>query len=174
MFPPASYEYPKTSYFTEYLNFEPNENIFEVFENQTKIILDIYQNLSPRQWSYAYSPGKWTLQQLLGHMVDTERIISYRALAISRGEQQALPGFDENAYLVKAHYENQNPELILKQYHLTRQATIALLQSFSPDQWNTIGQANGNSVSVRALSWMIAGHEKHHLSIMNERYAIRN
>ncbi|CAM4358214.1 DinB family protein [Cytophagaceae bacterium 50C-KIRBA] len=172
MFPPASYEYPKTSYFAEYLNFESTENLFEVLDNQSKIIQSLYQNLSPDKWAYAYAPEKWTLQQLLGHMVDTERILSYRTLCISRGEQQSLPGFDENVYLENAHYENQNPDLILQQYRLTRQATTALFQSFSPDQWNTMGKANGNSVSVRAISWMIAGHEKHHLRVIEERYTM--
>ncbi|MHA8088000.1 DinB family protein [Aquirufa sp. Wall-65K1] len=172
MFPPASYEYPKTSYFAEYLNFESSENLFEVLENQSKIIQSTYQKLSPQQWTFAYAPGKWTLQQLLGHMIDTERIFSYRALSISRGEQQSLPGFDENSYLEHAQYENQNPELVLQQYLTTRQATFSLLQSFSENQWNQLGNANGNSVSVRALSWMIAGHEKHHLGVIKERYSM--
>ncbi|MCZ2483285.1 DinB family protein [Aquirufa nivalisilvae] len=172
MFPPASYEYPKTRYFAEYLNFESTENLFDVLDNQSKKIQSLYQNLSPEQWTFAYAPGKWTLQQLLGHLVDTERILTYRTLCISRGEQQSLPGFDENTYLENAHYENQNTDLILQQYILTRQATTALLKSFSPEQWNTMGTANGNSVSVRAISWMIAGHEKHHLGIMKERYSM--
>jgi hypothetical protein len=103
-------------------------------------------------------------------MVDTERIFSYRVLALSRGEKTALPGFDENEYQAASEYETQEGMDILAQYKATRVATLVLLNSFSSKQWNQMGQANGKSISARALAWMIAGHEKHHLKIIKERY----
>jgi hypothetical protein len=106
----------------------------------------------------------------MGHIVDSERIFSYRVLAISRGEKTALLGFDENEYQAASEYETQDAAAILGQYKATREATTLLLHSFSSKQWNQMGQANGKSISARALAWMIAGHEKHHLRIINERY----
>jgi len=167
---PASYEYPNAPYFAEYLSFEKEENLFEVLKNQSKEIIDLYDNLPKGQAEFAYAAGKWSLKGLLGHMVDTERIFSYRVLALSRGEKTALPGFDENEYQAASEYETQEAMDILAQYKATRVASLVLLNSFSSKQWNQMGQANGKSISARALAWMIAGHEKHHLKIIKERY----
>lgn len=167
---PASYEYPNALYFAEYLQFDPNAHLLEVLEDQTKQLLGIYEALTEQTAEYAYAEGKWSLKQLLGHMVDSERIFGYRALAISRGETQSLPGFDENQYMEQAGYENQSLADVLAQYQTTRAATIALVKSFTLTQGNAIGLANGHKISARALCWMIAGHEKHHLGIIQARY----
>ncbi len=167
---PASYEYPNAPYFAEYLNFEAEENLFEVLKNQSTEILQIFEKLQKGQAEFAYAAGKWSLKGLLGHIIDSERIFSYRVLSISRGEKTALPGFDENEYQAASEYETQEAIDILAQYKATRVATLVLLNSFSSKQWNQMGQANGKSISARALAWMIAGHEKHHLRIIKERY----
>jgi uncharacterized damage-inducible protein DinB len=167
---PASYEYPNAPYFAEYLNFEADENLFEVLKNQSNEIIELFENLEKGQAEFAYAAGKWSLKGLLGHMVDTERIVSYRILAISRGEKTGLPGFDENEYQATSEYETQDAMEILAQYKATRTATTLLLNSFSSKHWNQMGQANGKTTSARAWAWMVAGHEKHHLSIIKERY----
>lgn len=167
---PANYEYPNAPYFAEYLQFDADANLLEVFDQQTKQMLAIYEPLKEQQANYAYAAGKWSLKQLLGHMVDSERIFAYRALAISRGEMQSLPGFDENEYMQHAGYENQSLAAVIIQYQTTRAATIALVQSFTLTQGNAMGLANGQKISTRALAWMIAGHEKHHLNIIQARY----
>ena len=95
-------------------------------------------------------------------------------MGISRGEKTALPGFDENEYQAASEYETQDVKEILAQYKATRVATMLLFNSFSTKQWNQMGQANGKSISARALAWMIAGHEKHHLRIIKERYLSQN
>jgi uncharacterized damage-inducible protein DinB len=167
---PAAYEYPNAPYFAEYLQFDADANLLEVLDQQTQQILAIYEPLTEQQANYAYAEGKWSFKQLLGHMVDSERIFAYRALAISRGETQSLPGFDENQYMEQAGYENQSAEDVLTQYKTTRAATIALVLSFTQTQGNAIGSANGQKISARALAWMIAGHEKHHYNIIQARY----
>jgi uncharacterized damage-inducible protein DinB len=159
---PASYEYPNAPYFAEYLSFGEDE-LIEIFEKVENGFAD-----------KAYAVGKWSLKGLLGHIVDSERIFSYRVLAISRGEKTALPGFDENEYQAASEYEMQAKEDIVAQYKATREATTLLLRSLSTKQWNQMGQANGKSISARALAWMIAGHEKHHLRIIKERYLSQN
>ncbi len=169
---PASYEYPNAPYFAEYLRFDQDENLFEVLKNQTEEIIALYESLEKGKAEYAYEAGKWSLKGLLGHMVDSERIFSYRVLSISRGEKTALPGFDENEYQAASEYETQDANAIVAQYKATRVATVALLNSLSTKQWNQMGQANGKSISARALAWMIAGHEKHHLRIIKERYLV--
>lgn len=171
---PEPYEYPNSSYFAEYLNFEAEDQLLDILKSQHAELLEICQNLAKGQESFAYAPGKWSFLQLLGHIIDTERIFSYRALAISRGERQALPSFDENEYLLHAQYESQSFTDILTQYRHVRQATISLIESFSTNQTNQMGNVNGHSVSVRALSWMIAGHEKHHIQLIKERYLNQN
>ena len=171
---PEPYEYPNSSYFAEYLNFEAGDHLIDILKSQQTELLEIFQNLAKGQENYAYAPGKWSLLQLLGHIIDTERIFSYRGLAISRGERQALPSFDENEYLLHAQYESQDFTHVLTQYRHVRQATMSLIESFSTSQANQIGNANGQSVSVRALAWMIAGHEKHHIQVIKERYLIQN
>jgi uncharacterized damage-inducible protein DinB len=171
---PASYEYPNAAYFAEYLSFGEDENLFDVLKNQYDELIEIFEKVENGFADKAYAAGKWSLKGLLGHMVDSERIFSYRVLAISRGEKTALPGFDENEYQAASEYEMQATEDIVAQYKATRGATILLLRSFSTKQWNQMGQANGKSISARALAWMIAGHEKHHLRIIKERYLSQN
>ena len=171
---PASYEYPNAPYFAEYLSFEEDENLFEVLKNQYDELIEIFEKAEKGFGDKAYAAGKWSLKGLLGHMVDSERIFSYRVLAISRGEKTALPGFDENEYQAASEYEMQAKEDIVAQYKSTREATTLLLRSLSTKQWNQMGQANGKSISARALAWMIAGHEKHHLRIIKERYLSQN
>jgi uncharacterized damage-inducible protein DinB len=167
---PASYEYPNAPYFAEYLSFGEDENLFDVLKNQYDELIEIFEKVENGFADKAYAVGKWSLKSLLGHIVDSERIFSYRVLAISRGEKTALPGFDENEYQAASEYEMQAKEDIVAQYKATREATTLLLRSLSTKQWNQMGQANGKSISARALSWMIAGHEKHHLRIIKERY----
>lgn len=169
---PASYEYPNAPYFAEYLNFDTDENLFDVLKKQSDELIALFENLDNSQAAFAYAAGKWSIKGLIGHIVDTERIFSYRVLAISRGEKAALPGFDENEYQAASAYETQDAMEILAQYKATRTATTLLLNSFSSNHWNQMGQANGKSISARALAWMIAGHEKHHLNIIKERYLI--
>lgn len=167
---PANYEYPNAPYFAEYLDFPADANLFEVYEAQTAEILQIYKGLTEQDGNYAYAAGKWSLKQTLGHMIDTERIFSYRALAISREETQSLPGFDENAYMLQAGYENQTLAQVIEQYEAVRKANVLFMSSLTETQANQLGLANGNSISVRALCWMIAGHEKHHLNVIRARY----
>jgi uncharacterized damage-inducible protein DinB len=171
---PASYEYPNAPYFAEYLSFGEDENLFDVLKNQYDELIEIFEKAENGFADKAYAAGKWSLKGLLGHMVDSERIFSYRVLAISRAEKTALPGFDENEYQAASEYEMQAKEDIVAQYKATREATTLLLRSLSTKQWNQMGQANGKSISARALAWMIAGHEKHHLRIIKERYLSQN
>ncbi|MFL6245687.1 MAG: DinB family protein [Thermoanaerobaculia bacterium] len=120
-----------------------------------------------------YAPGKWTLKEVLGHLIDDERIFAYRALCVARLDPAALPGFDEKAYVAAAHFESRSIADLLREYHAVRAATIALFESLMPEEWLRTGTVNGYIASVRGLAFHIAGHELHHLRIVRERYLER-
>jgi len=171
---PRLHEYPKASYFVEYLQFEENSNLFDIFKKQTIELTTAFNYLNDLDANVSYLAGKWTLKEVLGHIVDTERIFAYRLLSVSRQEKQVLPGFDENEYQMNSGYSAQKIASVLKQYQSTRMSTMDLLNSLSTHQWDQKGLVNGHEVSVRALAWMIAGHEKHHIQVIKERYLSQN
>ena len=119
---------------------------------------------------YRYAPGKWTLKEILGHLIDDERIFAYRALCIARGDARPLASFDENDYVAGASFEAQPLRELIDDYALTRRATIALFRSLSDDAWLRRGTVAGYAASVRGLAFHIAGHELHHLAAIGERY----
>ena len=117
-----------------------------------------------------YAPGKWTLKEVLGHMLDDERIFTYRALCIARGDARPLASFDETVYVAGANFEERTLNDLLREYCLIRCSTIAFLDSLSPDAWLRRGTVAGDTASVRGLAFHIAGHELHHLGVLRERY----
>jgi uncharacterized damage-inducible protein DinB len=167
---PLKEEYPEGIYFSRYIESVDNENVMEVLKANAQLIDFFYKNLKTELQNYKYQADKWSLKEILGHLTDTERIFGFRALAIARGEKQSLPGFDENQYMDAANFDAQTLAQLLVQYNTTRIATLALFESFSEQVQDSMGTANGNSISVRALMFMIAGHEIHHIKIMNQRY----
>ncbi len=136
------------------------------------MVINLYKSLSEEQKNFRYDVGKWSPHEILGHLTDTERIFGYRALCIARGEKQSLPGFDENEYAVGAKFSEISFESLLEQYRLVRDGSLALFSTFTAEVASQIGNANGNAVSAKALIWMIAGHETHHLKVLREKYSI--
>ena len=119
---------------------------------------------------YAYAKGKWTIHDVLLHIIDTERIFAYRALRIARGDKTPLAGFEQDDYVVQACANSRSFESLLKEYNTVRQTTIMLFESFDAATLLNIGEASGFPVSVRAIGYIICGHEKHHVKIIKERY----
>jgi uncharacterized damage-inducible protein DinB len=117
-----------------------------------------------------YAPGKWTLKEVLGHLIDDERIFAYRALCVARGDSRALPGFDENEYVAAARFEARTFAALLHEYSVVRAASIAFFESLTAEEWLRRGVVNGYEASVRGLAFHIAGHELHHLRVIRERY----
>jgi len=119
---------------------------------------------------YAYADGKWTIKELLGHMIDAERVFAFRILCFSRGDQNNLPGFDENDYVDNADFNNRTMTDLAEEFRTVRTANLFMLKSLTAEQSMLIGTANNYAVSVRALAYIMAGHELHHLRIIKERY----
>ena len=139
-----------------------------------------YQTYVTESWAaipaekvnYAYAEDKWTIKQMLQHVIDTERIFAYRALSIARKEPAALLGFDENEYAKNGTGDNRNWKDMLTEWRVVRQSTNLLFASFTEEQIKAMGTASGQPISVNALGFIIFGHALHHLHILNERYDI--
>lgn len=117
-----------------------------------------------------YAAGKWTLKQVIGHMIDDERIFSYRALCIARDDRRPLPGFDEKSYVAATDFESRNLQSLIAEYRAVRGASLSFFQSLTGEEWTRRGEVNGYEASVRGLAFHIAGHEIHHLRIIRARY----
>lgn len=169
---PQISEYQQNKYFSYYIELVDSENVIDTLTSQFERVKNLYKNLPEEKYFFKYAEGKWNLKEILGHITDTERIFAYRSLCIARGEKQALPGFDENEYMASSNFNEQTMESLIEQYCSVRESSLALFKSFSEEISSRMGIANGNGVSARALVWMIAGHEKHHLEILRERYSI--
>ncbi|MBP8823960.1 MAG: DinB family protein [Flavobacteriales bacterium] len=122
------------------------------------------------RWEHRYAPGKWTTKEVLQHIIDTERVFSYRALCIARGEQANLPGMDEDAYQAQARTAARDIEDIMRELAAVRRSTVELFHGFDAQALACNGTANGKHITVPALGWIIAGHSEHHLRIIRERY----
>jgi len=119
---------------------------------------------------YAYAPGKWTIKEMAGHIIDTERILVYRLTAFARGEQSPLPGFDEDDYVLNAHFPDRSLDSFAEEFSFIRKANLYLFRSLTEAELNRTGVASGKEITVRRLLFTIAGHLVHHLTIINERY----
>ena len=119
---------------------------------------------------YAYADGKWTIREIIGHLIDGERVFGYRALCIARGEKQNLPGFDQNDYMLTAPYNHIELEDLLSELRLVRLSNMAMFRSLDQEAWNRVGTANGNEITVRALAFIMGGHVRHHMNVLKERY----
>ncbi len=129
-----------------------------------------FKNLPENKWEYCYAPGKWTPKELLLHIIDSERVFSYRAMVIARADNATLAGFDQDEYVKNSDANNRKGEDLLSEFIMVRQATMALFKSFSEEILSKKGTANGTMVSIRALGLIINGHANHHLKILEERY----
>ena len=169
---PTNNEYPQNKYFSFYIEQVDYQNVIEALTVNKDVVINLYKSLSEEQKNFRYDVGKWSPHEILGHLTDTERIFGYRALCIARGEKQSLPGFDENEYADAAKFSEISFESLLEQYRLVRESSLALFSTFIDEIASQIGNANGNAVSSKALIWMIAGHEIHHLKVLKEKYNI--
>jgi uncharacterized damage-inducible protein DinB len=164
---PLPHEY--SAYAARYVDLVGDEPILEILGQQQKNTYDIFTGIDISKADYVYAEGKWTIKQVLGHMADTERVFAYRALVFSR-EAIELPGFEQDVYMEKATFNIRPLEDIANEFKTIRESSIYLFKSMSEEQLTQKGIASGNPVSVRALAYMIAGHEMHHIKILKERY----
>jgi uncharacterized damage-inducible protein DinB len=166
---------PEAGEFASYakgdLDAVPGDDAIEALRSTARETVALLASLDDeRVAGRTYAPGKWTVKQIVGHLVDDERIFAYRALCIARGDTRPLPGFDENEYMAAVDFESRTLTSLVEEFRIVRAATIALLEPLSAAEWQRRGSVNGYEASVRGLAFHIAGHELHHLRILRERY----
>ncbi len=160
-------------YYETYISKVPKDkDILHILLEQKNDFLGFIKNLSPEQLDSAYESGKWTVRQALMHIIETERIFAYRALAFSRNDKTAIPGFDQNQYVDNNTVSHLDTEHFWQDFSITRSASIIMFKGFVDEQWLRVGTASENPASVRALAYMIAGHLNHHAEIFSERYGL--
>lgn len=153
-----------------YINLVSDEDIYQAFQNNSDKCIHFFESLPAEKVNYKYAEGKWTIKEVLQHIIDAERIFSYRALCFARNEIKSLPGFDENEYANNARVENRNWEDVLEEFKIVRKSSALLFNSFDEIQLNANGISNENSISVLGIGYIIIGHALHHIKIIKERY----
>ena len=158
--------------YQSYVAHATEEDILPAMRSQIDALDVLLDRVSPERETYAYAEGKWTIRQIIGHLIDGERVFGYRLLCIARGETQDLPGFDQDAYMPNAPYEHVELEDLLSEFRLVRLSNIAMLRNLDEGAWARMGVANGTPVSVRALAYIMVGHVRHHMGVLRKLYQI--
>lgn len=165
---PESNEY--APYYERYISLVPGADLVETLERQGAETLALLRGLSEEQGAHRYEPGKWSIKQLVGHINDGERLFSYRALSIGRGDRASLPGMEQDEWMAGVDFDARTLSSLVDEFEAVRAATLLLFRYLSPEAWARRGTASDSEVTVRALAYIIAGHEAHHVRILRERY----
>jgi uncharacterized damage-inducible protein DinB len=168
---PTENEYPE--YYQPYIKQVPNGELIQILQENLLAVITLFKGLTEEETNLRYAPGKWSVKEVLGHIIDTERIMTYRLLRVSRGDQTSLPGFNETDYVQAAQTHNLSMESILEDFKAARNAAITLIKNTPEKAWVNNGNANGMEITTRAIAYIIAGHEMHHRKIVEDRYLKR-
>ncbi len=159
-------------YYQGYIARVKEDEILPVLRSQLDTLDVLLNRVAPEQETFRYAEGKWSIREVIGHLIDAERVFGYRTFSIARGEQRNLPSFDENEYMLRAPYDRIDLEDLLSELRLVRLSNIAMLRNLDDEAWLRTGIANDSPVSVRALAFIMAGHVRHHMGVLSQRYHI--
>ena len=159
-------------YFQGYLDRVPDGDVMTHLATQGFRMQEMLSGATEAQSNYCYAPAKWSVKRLVLHIADGERMFCYRAMCLARGDQQPLPGFDENAYAENDGSKDRTLASIVEEYVSVRAATLTLFGGFDKQAWSRRGVANGNPVTTASLPWIITGHDMHHFAVLQERYGL--
>jgi hypothetical protein len=157
-------------YYGRYISLVRAGDILAALEEQPRETQKLLSGLSETQGHYRYAPGKWSVKELLGHLIDTERVFAYRALRIARNDRTPLAGFEQDDYVRQGNFEVQPLANLIEEFACVRRASLFLFQQLSAEAWMRRGIADQKEISVRALAYIIAGHELHHRQVLKEKY----
>lgn len=157
-------------YYSTYVDLVPEGDMISILMQQMEETANILKDLTEEQADFSYGMGKWTIKEVVGHIADTERIMGYRLLSFARGETAELPGYDDNQYVRNAGFNAQSLQDLLGNFQIIRKSTLQLIKTLPSEAFLRRGKANGSEVSVRALVYIIAGHELHHRNLIKARY----
>lgn len=160
------------SYYGRYIALVPEADVLETLRSQLGDTLRMLENVGDARAAESYEEGKWSIKEVLGHVIDSERIFAYRALRFARGDTTELPGYEQDDFVRRARFNARSLEDLVGELEAVRAATVALFQGFDDAEMMRRGIANDVVFSVRALAYIIAGHELHHRRILRERYGL--
>jgi DinB superfamily len=163
---------PDPGYYTNYILKVPQGDICTIMENQHLVTNNLLLSIPEEKGNFAYATGKWTVKELIGHMIDAERVFAYRAMRFSRNDKTPLPSFEEDEYVKNAFFNESTVINLAEQFSLLRLSTIAQSKSLNNIELKRTGIASGKELSVEQLLYIIAGHELHHVEVLKERYDI--
>ena len=160
------------AYFSRYIDMVPDGDIVGTLSTQIGVTLAELRKISDANSRRRYEVGKWSVREMVGHMIDTERVFAFRALHFARNDQSKLPGFEQDDYIAAANFDDRAWSDLVDEFYTVRRATIAFFRGLPAEAWTRKGIANENTMSVRAAAYIIAGHERHHMGVLRDRYTM--
>ena len=161
------------AYYEKYISLVDENSLLESLAAQPEELHSLFDGLPDEQGSYAYADGKWTIKEVLGHLIDGERMFAYRIFRISRGDTTPIEGFEQDGYIENAYSNSRGIADLINEFRLLREANIFMLKNLKEEDWRRMGNASGLTISVRALAYIMAGHVIHHVNILRIRYLAR-
>lgn len=159
-----------SAFYQTYIDALGDVELMDIHQRQLQNFPEFIESLPDEKLNYAYDEGKWTVAEVLIHLIDSERVFQYRALRYARGDKTPLPGFEQNDYVPSSYADRRSKESITEEFKAVRKATIALFSNFDRQTLQMTGFANNAEMSVAALGFIISGHQRHHRNIIRERY----
>lgn len=166
--PPKTGEYP--FYYEGYINATPENDLLTALKNNTTEMLNFFRENQNSDWSFRYETEKWSPREVMLHIIDTERIMTYRALCSSRGDRTHLPGFDQKGYVENSNADKRSLASLLAEFRSVRNASISLFRNMKRKEADRTGYANAQNITARALGYIIPGHARHHIAVLKEKY----
>ncbi|MCU1237108.1 MAG: hypothetical protein JWP63_5075 [Candidatus Solibacter sp.] len=157
-------------YFSRYIDLVPDGDVVGTLAGQIGVTLTELRQISDADSLLRYEPGKWSVREVVGHMIDTERIFAYRALRIARSDKTPLAGFEQDDYIPAGAFDKRVWADLIDEFYAVRRSNLAMFRGFPLDAWLRTGIASDKEISVRALAYIIAGHERHHLGVIRDKY----
>jgi hypothetical protein len=167
---PADTEF--APFYASYIARVPETDPLPALEAQPAELHALADRIAPEDELFRYAPDKWSVRQMFGHLIDTERVMGYRAFCIARGEVKPLPGFDEKDYVARADSDERSVKALAHEFAAVRHANLWAIRRWTEDDWTRVGNANGKPVSARAIAYIMAGHVRHHMALLRERYGL--
>jgi len=167
---PAITEYPE--HYRNYVNLVPEGNIVEIIGSQLNDTKKLLADITKEQADFRYAEGKWSVLEVVGHVMDTERIMNYRILRMARGDQTPLAGYDDEKYVEESSFSTRTIADLLSEWTVVRAATVALLKGLPEGAWTKTGFANNGEFTVNSIAYIIAGHERHHVGLLKSKYML--
>ena len=159
-------------YYEHYISLVPGDDIKAALTTQPAELNALFADMPDEKGTFAYADGKWTIKEVLSHLIDGERIFAYRILRISRGDETPIEGFEQDGYIENSNANNRSFAELLDEFDLQRRSNLLLLKNITDEGTHRLGTASGNPVSVRALAYIMAGHIQHHVSILKDQYHV--